>query len=51
MPPTRKGFGSRFIERGLVSQVGGTLSPEYRPEGVACILVAPLAAFAGEPQA
>ncbi|KQP71981.1 GAF domain-containing protein [Methylobacterium sp. Leaf112] len=51
VPPTRKGFGSRFIERGLVSQVGGTLSLEYRPEGVACILVAPLAAFAGEPQA
>jgi len=47
-PPTRKGFGSRFIERGLVSQVGGTLSLEYRPEGVACILVAPLTGFAGD---
>ncbi|MCJ2081129.1 GAF domain-containing protein [Methylobacterium sp. J-090] len=47
-PPTRKGFGSRFIERGLASQVGGSLSLEYRPEGVACILVAPLSAFAGD---
>ncbi|TXM70011.1 GAF domain-containing protein [Methylobacterium sp. WL69] len=47
-PPTRKGFGSRFIERGLASQVGGSLSLDYRREGVACILVAPLAAFAGD---
>ncbi|GJD28792.1 hypothetical protein PMNALOAF_0021 [Methylobacterium adhaesivum] len=47
-PPTRKGFGSRFIERGLASQVGGSLALDYRREGVACVIVAPLAAFRGD---
>ncbi|URD38105.1 PAS domain S-box protein [Methylobacterium tardum] len=45
LPPTRKGFGSRFIERGLASQVGGDLALDYRPSGVTCIVTAPLTAF------
>ena len=44
-PPTRKGFGSRFIERGLATQVGGDLALAYPPTGVTCVLTAPLAAF------
>lgn len=34
-PPTRKGFGSRPIERGLSTQVGGRLHIDYAPEGCA----------------
>jgi len=44
-PPARKGFGSRFIERGLAGQVGGTIALAYPPTGVTCGITAPLAAF------
>jgi len=44
-PPTRKGFGSRFIERGLAGQVGGTITLAYPPAGATCGIVAPLTAF------
>ncbi|SFG43514.1 PAS domain S-box protein [Methylobacterium gossipiicola] len=43
--PTRKGFGSRFIERGLAGQVGGTIALAYPSTGVTCGIVAPLTAF------
>ncbi|BAR47245.1 MULTISPECIES: GAF domain-containing protein [Methylobacterium] len=43
--PARKGFGTRLIERGLTGQVGGVLSLDYPPEGVACIVEAPLRNF------
>jgi two-component sensor histidine kinase len=39
-PPTRRGFGSRLIERGLS---GGEVALCYSPEGVMCTLVSPLA--------
>lgn len=38
-PPSRKGFGSRLIERGLA---GGSAQTDYAPEGVTCTLEAPL---------
>ncbi|MCJ2035577.1 GAF domain-containing protein [Methylobacterium sp. J-068] len=44
-PPSRKGFGSRLIERGLVAQVGGTLKLEYPSAGVTCLVEAPLRGF------
>ena len=44
-PPGRKGFGSRFIERGLAGQIGGEIDLAYRPEGVVCTLQGPLASF------
>ena len=47
--PKRKGFGSRFIERGLASQVGGELVLAYPPTGVTCTVTAPLAAFRADP--
>lgn len=39
--PTRKGFGSRVIERSL-SQLGGTTHLEYRPDGVICTMTMPI---------
>ena len=40
--PTRKGFGSWVIERGLTDQVGGTISLDYAASGLVCTLEAPL---------
>jgi two-component sensor histidine kinase len=45
VPPSRKGFGSRLIERGLTAQVNANLALDYRPEGVACVVEAALADF------
>ena len=45
---TRKGFGSRMIERVLASYFRGTGSVEYRPEGLVFTLVAPLDALDDE---
>ncbi|TNC14435.1 PAS domain S-box protein [Methylobacterium terricola] len=39
-PPTRRGFGSRLIQRGLA---GGDVALRYAVEGVRCTLSAPLA--------
>jgi two-component sensor histidine kinase len=47
-PPARKGFGTRLIERGLTGQVGGVLSLDYPPEGVTCVVEAPLRNFQDE---
>jgi len=33
-PPTRKGFGSRVIERGLPHELEGTVNLDYRADGV-----------------
>ncbi len=40
--PTRRGFGSRMIERGLAAELGGTVSIAFAPEGVVCTVEAPL---------
>ena len=45
VPPSRKGFGSRLIERGLTAQVGADLVLDYRPEGLRCVIEAALAEF------
>jgi PAS domain S-box-containing protein len=47
-PPARRGFGSRMIERGLASELGGTVALEFRPEGVRCLVDAPLPAVGDE---
>jgi two-component sensor histidine kinase len=36
VPPRRKGFGSRLIERGLAHELGGEVKIEYEPQGVWC---------------
>lgn len=39
--PSRKGFGSRVIERGLALELGGTTRLDYRPDGVVCTINIP----------
>ncbi len=41
-PPTRRGFGSRLIERGLAAELGGRVQLAYEPSGVRCTINAPL---------
>lgn len=36
VPPVRKGFGSRLLETALASELHGTVTIDYRPEGVVC---------------
>jgi PAS domain S-box-containing protein len=43
--PTRKGFGSRLIERSFVAEVGGKVQLDYHPAGVVCRIEAPLASM------
>jgi two-component sensor histidine kinase len=49
MPPTRRGFGSRLIERGLAGSFSGTVSLSYPLEGVVCELTATLAGIEAGP--
>jgi two-component sensor histidine kinase len=37
-PPTRRGFGSRLIERSLAAEIGGTVTLEYPPDGIVCVM-------------
>lgn len=46
-PPSRTGFGSRLIERGLAGGAGGEVRTIYAPDGLVCTLVAPLSGFQG----
>ena len=41
-PPTRKGFGSRLIERGLAQELNGEVRLDYDPSGVSCKIAMPL---------
>jgi PAS domain S-box-containing protein len=40
--PTRRGFGTRMIERGLAAELGGTVAIAFQPEGLVCTVDAPL---------
>jgi PAS domain S-box-containing protein len=42
-PPSRKGFGSRLIERSLAMELAGEVRITYDPTGVICDVSAPLA--------
>jgi PAS domain S-box-containing protein len=44
-PPDHRGFGSRMIERGLAAELRGEACIDWRPEGVVCIIDAPLVAI------
>ncbi|HEY3947593.1 sensor histidine kinase [Phenylobacterium sp.] len=35
-PPTRRGFGSRLLEEGLMHELGGRTRLAYHPDGVSC---------------
>ena len=40
--PTRKGFGSRLIERALAMELGGDVAVAYEASGVICTIDAPM---------
>jgi two-component sensor histidine kinase len=40
--PSRRGFGSRLVERGLKQDLGGEVRIEFAPAGVNCFIDAPL---------
>jgi PAS domain S-box-containing protein len=49
--PSRRGFGSRLIERGLAADLGGTAALHFEPAGLRCQIEASLAAIgAAEPR-
>lgn len=41
VPPSRKGFGSRMIERGLAHELEGEVQLEFPPAGVECTIDIP----------
>lgn len=41
-PPSRRGFGSNVIERMIRGQLSGSLTFDWRPEGLACRIDIPL---------
>jgi PAS domain S-box-containing protein len=42
-PPTRRGFGSVLVQEVLAADLGGSVSLDYPPEGLVCVVDAPLA--------
>jgi PAS domain S-box-containing protein len=42
VPPEGRGFGSRMIERGLASELQGTVELKFESDGVRCTIDAPL---------
>jgi len=40
--PTRKGFGTTLIQRGLAGQLGGKADIEFAPSGLRCTLECPV---------
>lgn len=42
--PSKRGFGTRMIERTLSAEFGGKVELEFAPEGVRCTVVAPIPA-------
>ena len=45
--PTRRGFGSRLVERGLAGEMGGSAQLVFEPQGVVCVIEAPLDIYEG----
>lgn len=41
-PPTRRGFGSRLLQRGVGGELGGKVSIDFLPEGLCCHIQAQL---------
>lgn len=37
-PPTRRGFGTNFLERGLARELGGSVRLDFEEEGVVCTM-------------
>jgi PAS domain S-box-containing protein len=43
--PSRRGFGTRLIQRGLAAELAGRVDLEFRPEGLICRIDAPVPAL------
>ena len=43
-PPTRRGFGSRLLEKGVAGELSGAVTLDYAPSGLICVITAPLSA-------
>jgi two-component sensor histidine kinase len=41
VPPTRRGFGSRLLERGVARELGGCVKLDFAPGGVVCAIRVP----------
>ncbi len=41
-PPTRRGFGTELIEGGIAYELHGTVTLDFPPEGVCCVMTLPL---------
>jgi two-component system, chemotaxis family, CheB/CheR fusion protein len=41
-PPEKIGFGSTLIERSVKDQLRGTITTEFAPKGMACVIEIPL---------
>ncbi|WP_207553002.1 sensor histidine kinase [Consotaella salsifontis] len=48
-PPSKRGFGSRLIERALAGELGGRAEMEFREDGLRCTIAAPASALAPPP--
>jgi PAS domain S-box-containing protein len=48
-PPSRTGFGTRLLQRGLQHDLGGPVRLEFHPEGVRCRVEAPLSSMQDVP--
>ena len=48
-PPSRRGFGTRLIERGLAIDLNGQVTLEYPPQGVICTIEAKFPSSATTP--
>jgi two-component sensor histidine kinase len=48
--PVGRGFGTRLIERSVARDLGGTAVISFEPQGVACVIEAPLESIASSAQ-
>ena len=46
-PPSRRGFGSVLIERGLAREMGGKVKLDFQPTGLVCTIDAPSDLYGG----
>ena len=46
--PKKRGFGSRLIERGLAAEMGGEVTLSFKPDGLVCVINAPLTVYTDE---
>ena len=41
-PPAREGFGSRLLRRSLSAETGGTVTLDFAPDGLVCVMETPI---------